>query len=203
MKTILITGPSGSGKSYLCNKLSKLFYNSIIIKTDSYYRDNIVIRILSIFLYDIYDRPLSIKKTEIKNTIRTIYKKNNLVSFSKYDFKTRNSSKLTKNINYKLDNQFLIIEGIFAHRLDLDHQETINIVCEDKKEICCKRRIKRDKEERGRNIVDVKKKFDKAWYLFYQNIQDYLKFNKVIRLNLVDKNSYAKLVLNLKKIKNN
>ena len=32
MKTIVITGPSGSGKSYLSNKLSKLFYNSIVIK---------------------------------------------------------------------------------------------------------------------------------------------------------------------------
>ena len=65
MKTIVITGPSGSGKTYLSNKLSKLFYNSIIIKTDSYYRDNIFIRFLSIFLYDIYDRLLSIKKKKL------------------------------------------------------------------------------------------------------------------------------------------
>ena len=62
MKTIVITGPSGSGKTNLSNKLSKLFDNSIIIKTDSYYRDNILIRFLAIFLFDIYDRPISIKK---------------------------------------------------------------------------------------------------------------------------------------------
>ena len=47
MKTIVITGPSGSGKSYLSNKLSKLFNNSIVIETDSYYRDNILIKYLS------------------------------------------------------------------------------------------------------------------------------------------------------------
>ena len=66
MITIIITGPSGSGKTYLSNKLLKLFDNSIVIKTDSYYRDNILIKFLSIFLFDIYDRPLSINKK--KNT---------------------------------------------------------------------------------------------------------------------------------------
>ena len=50
MRTIVITGPSGSGKSYLSNKLSKLLDNSIVIKTDSYYRDNMLIRFLSICL---------------------------------------------------------------------------------------------------------------------------------------------------------
>ena len=64
MKTIIITGPSGSGKSYLSKKISKLFNNTIVIKTDSYYKDNIFIRFLSIFQHDIYDRPLSFKKNE-------------------------------------------------------------------------------------------------------------------------------------------
>ncbi len=68
METIIITGPSGSGKSYLSNKLYKFFYNSIVIKTDSYYRDNILIRFLSIIQNDIYDRPLSIKKHELNKT---------------------------------------------------------------------------------------------------------------------------------------
>ena len=50
MQTIIITGPSGSGKSYLSSKLSKLFMNSIVIKTDSYYRniDKKRIKILSL-----------------------------------------------------------------------------------------------------------------------------------------------------------
>ena len=65
MITIIITGPSGSGKTFLSNKLLKLFDNSIVIKTDSYYRDNILIKFLSIFLCDIYDRPLSINKKAI------------------------------------------------------------------------------------------------------------------------------------------
>ena len=72
MKTIIITGPSGSGKSYLSKKLSKLFNNTIVLKTDSYYKDNIFIRFLSIFQHDIYDRPLSIKKKEIKRILKSL-----------------------------------------------------------------------------------------------------------------------------------
>ena len=42
---------------------SKLFNDTIVIKTDSYYKDNIFIKFLSIFQYDIYDRPISLKKS--------------------------------------------------------------------------------------------------------------------------------------------
>ena len=201
MKTIVITGPSGSGKSYLSNKLSKLYYNSIVIKTDSYYRDNIVTRILSLFLFDIYDRPLSIKKKEIKNTIRSIHNKDNLISVYEYDFRKKYSTRSKIIVNYKRDNQFLILEGIFAHRLDLNYQETINIVCEEDKQICYRRRLKRDQLERGRSSKEVYRKFNKSWSLFYKNVKKYISYNKILTINPNDKMSYNKLVLNLQNIK--
>ena len=197
MKIIVISGPSGSGKTCLSNKLSKLLDNSIVIKTDSYYRDNLIIRFLSIFLYDIYDRPLSIKKNEINNTLRSIHNKDRLISIYKYDFKRKTSSQSKININYKGDNQFLILEGIFSHRLGLNYQDTINIVCKEEKAICFKRRIKRDQIERGRNSREVYKKFNKSWYLFYKNIQNFLNRHKVMVVNPADKISYNKLVFNL------
>jgi len=200
MKTIIITGASGSGKSYLSNNLSKIFYNSIVLKTDSYYRDNIIIKLLSIFLYDLYDRPFSIKKNEIRRTLKSIHNKDKLISFFKYDFKRKQATQSTRIINYKGDNQFLIIEGIFAHRLDLNYKETINIVCKDEKKICFKRRLERDQSERGRNSKEVNKKFNRSWYLFNKNIINYLNDNQVIEINQVDKYSYEKLVFNLKKI---
>ena len=203
MKTIVITGASGSGKSYLSNKLSKVFYNSIVIKTDSYYRDSILIRFLSLFICDIYDRPLSIKKKELIRTIISIHNKDRLVSFNNYDFIRRRSTKSKSNINYMGDSQFLILEGIFAHRLGLNYQDTINIVCEEDKEICFIRRIKRDQLERGRDNRDVLKKFNKSWYLFYKNVKKYINGNDVLSLNTVDKISYNDLVLNLQNQKKN
>ena len=205
MKTIIITGPSGSGKTYLSNKLNKLFDNSIVIKTDSYYRDTIFIRFLSIFFYDIYDRPLSINKKELKNTLTAIRNKDKLIKFYQYDFKKKQSSYSKKSIKYKGENQFLILEGIFAHRLDLNYQETINIICEEKKDICFKRRLIRDKLERNRNTSEVNRKFTRSWNLFYKNIIRYIDINRKISLNPVDKISYNNLVDYLENIskKNN
>ena len=205
MITIVITGPSCSGKTYLSNKLNKLFDNSIVIKTDSYYRDNIFIRFLSIFFYDIYDRPLSINKKELKNTLTAIHNKDKFIRFYQYDFKRKQSSYSKKSIKYKGENQFLILEGIFAHRLDLNYQETINIICEEKKDICFKRRLIRDKLERNRNTSEVNRKFTRSWNLFYKNIIRYIDINRKISLNPVDKISYEKLVDYLQNIskKNN
>ncbi len=203
MKTIVITGPSGSGKSYLSNKLSKKFSNSIVIKTDSYYRDSILIRFLSIFLYDIYDRPLSIKEKEIKKTLRAIHNKDRLISLYKYDFKKKYSSHSKISINYNLEDQFLILEGIFAHRLNLNYKKTINIVCEDEKNLCFKRRLRRDQLERGRKTKEVYKKFNKSWYLFYKNVQHHLNIKNILSINPFDKVSYDKLLLNIQNKKNN
>ena len=194
MITIVITGPSGSGKTYLSNKLYKLFDNSILIKTDSYYRDNLLIRFLSIFLCDIYDRPLSINKKVINNTLSAILNKDKLIKFYQYDFKRKQSSYSKKRINYKGENQFLILEGIFAHRLDLNYQQTINIICEERKDVCFKRRLIRDKYERNRKTSEVKRKFTRSWNLFYKNIRRYIDINRKISLNPVDKISYDNLV---------
>ena len=202
MKIIIITGQSCSGKTYLTNKLSKLFDDSIVINTDSYYRDNILIRFLSIFKFDIYDRPLSIKKKEIIKTISSINNKDRVISLYNYDFKRKKSSQSNISVNYKYKNQFLILEGIFAHRLDLNYKDTINILCEEKKQICFKRRLIRDKLERGRNKTEINNRFNSSWFLFSNNIRNYLDSNQVMTLNPLDNISYNKLVSNLKNIKN-
>ena len=202
MKTIIITGPSGSGKSYLSKKISKLFNNTIVIKTDSYYKDNIFIKFLSIFQHDIYDRILSLKKNEIMKTLKSIQNKDSTITSYKYNFKRKNSSKSKVSINYEGDNQFLILEGIFAHRLDLNYNETINIICKEEKDICFKRRLKRDQLERGRDSREVNKKFNKSWYLYYENVQKYLNNFEVLSINPLDMISYDQLVLYLQKQKN-
>ena len=141
MKTIIITGASGSGKTFLTNKLEKDINNTITINTDSYYRDDLFIKFLSIFIKDIYDRLISIKNKELHKTIESIYRNDNTITIYKYDFKRRKSSQLTRK--REKQNKFLIIEGIFSHRINLDYKKTINIFCEETKEICYQRREKR------------------------------------------------------------
>ena len=72
MKLIIISGPSGSGKTYLSNKLISLFSNSILLNTDSYYKDSIIVKDLSLYYHDIYDRIYSIKFKQLSNTIHNI-----------------------------------------------------------------------------------------------------------------------------------
>ena len=194
MKTIVITGPSGSGKTFLSNKLSKLFDNSIVLKTDSYYRDNIIIRFLSIFIFDIYDRPLSIKKKRLKQTFDSIYKRDSEFNYFQYDFIKKKSSHLIKKIRYKDKNQILILEGIFAHRLDIDYSNTVIILCREEKQICLKRRLIRDKLYRGRSYKEINKRFNASWSLFFKNFKNYNKKNKIISLNTSDEIAYNNLI---------
>ena len=200
MKTIVITGPSGSGKTILSHKLNKIFDESIVIKTDSYYRDNLFIKFLSIFIYDIYDRIISIKRKEILKLIASINNNEKFIKFYDYNFKRKLSTNSKREIQYKKNIKFLILEGIFSHRIDLNYNNTINIICEEQKEICYQRRLKRDKEERGRNIKEVNKKFSKSWKIYYKHLPKYINSNKVTILNPVNKTSFEKLIKRLKEI---
>ena len=199
MKTIVITGPSGSGKTFLTNKLTKYLDNTVIINTDYYYRDNIYIKLLSFFIYDIYDRIISIKKKEITQTINSIYNKEKIIKLQKYNFKSKKTIRYIRELNYPNKEFFIILEGIFSHRLDLNYKKTFNIICIDKKDICYKRRLKRDKVERCRNSIEVNKKFNRSWNLYYNNLSRYINSNHVISLNTLDKISFEKLIDKLKK----
>ncbi len=200
MKTIIITGPSGSGKSILSEKLSRLFSNTIVIKTDSYYRDSKFIKFLSILISDLYDRPLSIKKRDLMNNLKSIDKRERFIITYHYEFKSRQSIKKKMDLNYKIKDQFLIVEGIFAHRLDINYKGCTNIICTEDKEICLQRRMNRDQNERGRNIKEVNRKFFRSWNLFYQNIEHYRNNNETIILNPSEKGSYDELLIKLNNI---
>ena len=99
MRTLIITGPSGSGKTYLTKKLQNKF-NSLVIETDSYYRDDLFIKVLSKFMYDIYDRIISIKKKKLIETLNSICNKDKEINLYNYDFRRKKSTILVKrNIN--------------------------------------------------------------------------------------------------------
>tara|TARA_Y100001968_G_scaffold148070_1_gene135444 strand:+ start:619 stop:1227 length:609 start_codon:yes stop_codon:yes gene_type:complete len=200
MHTIIITGPSGSGKTYLSKKISSLLGNCIIISTDSYYKDDILIKLFSKVKYDLYDRIISIKKKEILKTIDSIYKRKKKILFYNYNFKNKISTKSFRNIEINNLSRFLIVEGIFAHRLDLNYRETINIVCSEEKNMCYQRRLMRDKLLRGRNSNEINKKFTRSWNLYHHNSRLYIKNNNIISVNQNDLISFNKLIELIKKI---
>ena len=197
MKLIVITGPSGSGKSVLGKKLANSLDSSILIKTDSYYRDDLIIKLLSFFLHDIYDRLISIKEKKILLTINSLIKKEKTTIFYNYDFKSKKSSKHLRFIKSQKNIRFIILEGIFAHRLELNYNNTINILCDQNKEVCRNRRIRRDQLQRGRNINEVIRKFNKSWYLYFKNLNNFKKQKKIITLRSDDNIVYKKLINNL------
>ena len=199
MILIIITGPTASGKTYLANKLHKNLDNSLVINTDSYYRDNLFIKWLSNFIDSIYDRIISIKKNELIKTIDSIKKNKKLINFCYYDFNVKKSTRLVKKIDIDNQNNILIVEGIFAHRLGLNYKNTINILCKDKKQLCYKRRLKRDLLYRNSTFEKVNKQFEKSWYLYYKYISSYLDFNQVYEVNTFDNISFQKLITKLNK----
>ena len=194
MITLIISGPSGSGKTTLCKKLVKSFEHSIVINTDSYYRSDLYIKLLSLFRNDIYDMIISIKSKELQKTINSIYNKEKFVTFYNYDFKARKSTKEIKKLKYHNENQFIIIEGIFSHRLPINYENCTRIFCMEKRDICYKRRLIRDQLERGRTITEVNSKFDKTWDLYFKHLSIGTGRNKVLTINPNDKLSYMKLV---------
>ena len=200
MKIIIITGPSGSGKTFLSKKLEELLDNSIVIKTDSYYRDDLLIKIISIFADDIYDRFISIKNKEIIRTIRSLYNNERYACFYNYDFTRKISSNSRREIECINKNRFIILEGIFSHRLDINYKETINIVCNENKEICYERRLKRDQMERKRNKIEINKRFTKSWDLYYRHLKEYLNSNQVISLRTSDKICFEQLIIKITNI---
>ena len=198
MELIVITGASGSGKSYLSNKLARSFKNSIVIRTDSYYRDDFLIKYYSKYSDDIYDRLFSIKHKELIQTLSSILKKEKTSKYYSYDFKKKLSTNLKKNNKFIYKTKFLILEGIFSHRLDLDYSDSINIICKETRDICYKRRLIRDIKERNREKNEIIKRFDKSWNLYHQHLNNYIKNNKVTYFNQRDLNSYNKLIYNIK-----
>tara|TARA_B100000700_G_scaffold305669_1_gene379952 strand:- start:593 stop:1228 length:636 start_codon:yes stop_codon:yes gene_type:complete len=201
MKLIIITGPSGSGKTTLSKKLCKSFEDIIVIKTDSYYRDDLFIKILSIFSNDIYDRFISIKNKEVLKTIASIYNKEESIVFYNYDFNKKSSTVSRTQMKSKTNSlKFIILEGIFAHRLDLNYKQTVNIICKEDKEICYERRLKRDQIERKRNRNEVNKRFNNSWDLFFKNLSKYTNNNHVISINTSDDALYKNLITTINEL---
>ena len=177
MKLIFISGPSGSGKTTLSNQLIVKIKNSVVLRTDNYYKTGLQSKLLSKFLESYFDRSISFNYKLFKKDFYYILKNGNSINERSYDFE----KKIVNNfINEKNNIKFLIIEGIFSKEFSstLCNQNYYFLELEVNKNECMQRVVQRDMKERGKVKKQAEEDFLKSWNIYYEKFK-----NKSIKNN--------------------
>jgi uridine kinase len=197
MKTTIIgiTGGSGSGKTYLANKLIDIFKKDTIniIKMDSYYKDlgSLTMQEREVKNFDqpnAFDFELLIKHLNILFNTKT-------VGIPIYDYKTH-----TRKIEKEIINitPVIIIEGIFSiYYKKLRDLMDLTIFIDTPNATRKERRIIRDKKSRDRTLKSILHQYEKMvepMYIKYispmkkksdliikENDKNNLNINKLVR----------------------
>ena len=166
MKLVLISGPTGSGKTSLSRIILNELKNGIALSTDDYYKTGLLSDLLSIFIGCYYDRNISFNYKLLKKDINFICNNEKSDHSYFYDFKKKVKKKRYKKT---LGIKYLIIEGIFVTELsnDLNKYECLFIKLKTNKESCMNRVISRDVKERGKNKNKAKRDFLNSWEFFH------------------------------------
>ena len=178
MKTIIISGPTGSGKTTLSKQILDKVHNGIILNTDMYYKTGIKSKILSKLIKGYFDRKISFNYQLFKDDLFFILE--NCKSNHKYTYDFKNK-KVKKIFIKKSRIDYLIIEGIFSKELLGVIKKYLFFLIEIKirKESCMYRVIKRDVNERGKSEKLAIQDFLKSWDLYYlRNRKEYSKYNE-------------------------
>ena len=170
-KTIIgITGGSGSGKTYLANKIVNRFGEEKIniIKMDSYYKDLAHLPMQEREINN-FDHPDAFDFELLVNHLNILFKKNS-VQIPIYDYKTHTRKKEVENIKIK---PIIIIEGIFSVyykklRDLMDYKVFIATTNKTRKE----RRINRDKISRERTLDSILNQYEKMVEPMYEKYRE-------------------------------
>jgi len=153
-----ITGASASGKTLFARKLQSLLGidNCILISQDDFYK-TVDITNNQIEDYN-FDEPNAIDYDSFYKFIIEIQKDNKGLKPT-YSFEYH--SKIMDSI-IEFNGKFILVEGIFCMNNDkLNKLMDLKIFIDTGLDICLSRRIKRDINERGRNIDSVIKQYHK------------------------------------------
>ena len=191
-KTIIgITGGSGSGKTYLSNKIINKFGDEKIniIKMDSYYKD---LAHLSMQEREVnnFDHPDAFDFELLVNHLNILFNEDS-VKIPIYDYKTHTRKKNTEEVKYK---PIIIIEGIFSMyykklRELMDYKVFIATSNKTRKE----RRINRDKISRDRTLDSILNQYEKMVEPMYEK---YIKPMKNISNLIIKENDKNNININ-------
>ena len=191
-KTIIgITGGSGSGKTYLTNKIVDKFgdNNINIIKMDSYYKD---LAHLSMQEREInnFDHPDAFDFELLLDHLNILFNKNS-VQIPIYDYKTHTRKKNVEKIKYK---PIIIIEGIFSiHYKKLRDLMDYKVFIETTNKTRKERRINRDKISRDRTLESILNQYEKMVEPMYEK---YIKPMKNISNLIIKENDKNNININ-------
>jgi len=191
IKIIGISGGSGSGKTYLSNKLIDNYGKSYveIIELDSYYKD------LSHMPFskrerENFDHPDAFDFELLINNLEEL-KNHNKVLIPTYNYKTHTRNKKKKIIKKK---RIIIIEGIFSIlnkqlRKHMDYMIFIDV----NEKIRLQRRIERDVNYRGRTLESIKLQYNKSVKPMHDKFVEPSKRFADVTIN--NNNSYTELIM--------
>ena len=151
---IAITGGSGSGKTFLCNKLIKEFGEDKILKieVDSYYK-NLAHLKMEKREKNNFDHPNAFEFDLLYKDLKKI-KDSKKINIPIYDYKTHTR----KNKFRIIDKQYTVVllEGIFStYKQNIRDMLYLNIFIDVSNKTRKNRRIKRDSEKRDRTLESI------------------------------------------------
>ena len=195
MKVIIISGPTGSGKTTLSKRILNKFQNGIELSTDNYYKADLMSKILSKIVDGYFDRKISFNYNLFKKDFKYICKNGKSDHIYSYNFIKKT---IKRSYKKKTNIEYIIVEGIFTKSIlrNLRKHNFLYIELETSKESCMKRVINRDLIERGKSKHLAENDFLKSWNIYY--CKDYHSENCLNKLVYTQKtNIYKEIKKNL------
>ena len=151
---IAIAGGSGSGKTFLCDKLIKKFGQNKILKieVDSYYK-NLAHLEMEKREKNNFDHPDAFEFDLLYKDLNKI-KGLKKINIPLYDYKTHTRKNKFQTINKTYN--IILLEGIFSiYKQDIRDMSDLNIFIDISNKIRKERRIKRDSQKRDRTLESI------------------------------------------------
>ena len=186
MRIIFISGPSGSGKTTLSSQIMTKIKNGVVLSTDNYYKTGLISKLLSKCVEGYFDRSISFNDKLFKKDFYYILKNGISIRERSYNFEKKTIKNSYKEIN---NIRFLIVEGIFAKELSINFhcQNYFFLELKTNKNVCLKRVLRRDLNERGKEQKKAENDFLKSWEIYYKKFKpNNIKINEnkfIIRKN--------------------